>query len=142
MGVPQRGHCQAGQEVEIRLARGVVEHAALAPHEGHRGLRVGVHECGAVDGGGAGGHSAPRTMVPTPSSVNTSRSSACGVRPSRMWARPTPDRTALAHASTLGIIPPFAAPVATRWSMSSALAWWISVEGSSGTCLLYTSPSP
>ena len=50
------------------------------------------------------------TMVPTPSSVKSSSSSACGVRPSRMWARRTPWRTARAHASTLGIIPPVAAP--------------------------------
>ena len=50
-----------------------------------------------------------------------------------MCARPTPARTARAHASTFGIIPPLAAPDTTMASSSSAVICLMSVDGSSGT---------
>ena len=48
------------------------------------------------------GHS----FVPMPSSVNSSSSSECGWRPSRMCACPTPDSSACTAASSLGRMPP------------------------------------
>ncbi len=44
VGVPERHHGQSGDEVEIALTGGVVEHGALAAHEGGGGLGVGTHE--------------------------------------------------------------------------------------------------
>ena len=40
--------------------------------------------------------------MPLPSSVNSSSSSECGWRPSRMWALPTPDSSACRQASSFG----------------------------------------
>ena len=50
-------------------------------------------------------HLSSTTIVPTPASVNSSTSSACGVRPSMMCALLTPPRTARTHACAFGIIP-------------------------------------
>ncbi len=108
MGVAERSHRQAAEEIEITASGRVEEHAALAPDEGHRRFRIGLHERGAVD---RSGHDSNPTIVPIPSSVNTSSNRAWGVRPSRMCAWPTPARTARAQACTFGIIPPVAAPV-------------------------------
>ena len=44
-------------------------------------------------------------MVPVPESVKISSRTACGWRPSSTWAWGTPPRTAVRHASILGIIP-------------------------------------
>jgi hypothetical protein len=44
MGVPNRGHRNAGAEIEIALARGRNEPAALAALEGDVGPRVGRHD--------------------------------------------------------------------------------------------------
>ena len=103
MGVPERSDGQTGQKVEIRAPLGVVQGAALAPHERDRRIGVVVHEGRAVDGtdrrtshwctrrrGRPRAHRSTPTMVPTPSSVKSSSSRACGVRPSKMWARFTP----------------------------------------------------
>ncbi len=73
------------------------------------------------------------TIVPTPESVNSSSSSAWGTRPSRMWARLTPARTARAQASTLGIMPPCAPPLRMISSITSSDALRITVVGSSAT---------
>ena len=68
-------------------------------------------------------------IVPMPSSVKISSSSTWAMRPSRMWARPTPLRTAWVHASTLGIIPPAIVPSAISASSSSAVVWRIRLAG-------------
>src|ERR1022692_2095696 len=51
------------------------------------------------------------SMVPTPRSVSTSRSSACGTRASMMWVAQPPSVARMA-ASTLGIIPSRMTPAA------------------------------
>ena len=56
--------------------------------------------------------SMPLTIVPMPASVNTSSSSTCSIRPSRMCARRTPLRTACVQLATFGIIPPAIVPSA------------------------------
>ena len=53
-------------------------------------------------------------MVPAPCSVNSSISSTCWMRPSRMTAARTPRSTASMQVSTLGIIPPEIVPSAIR----------------------------
>src|SRR5262249_9040924 len=53
-------------------------------------------------------------LVPTPASVNTSSSSTCGTRPSRMCAAPLPPATASRQVSTLGIMPPEMVPSRIR----------------------------
>src|ERR1700738_4151178 len=90
--------------VEVFASFDVPHAAALAALEDHR--RTTVREerrlldrdpIGAGPGADArgGGHTrAPCrvslvSMVPTPSWVNSSRMSACGTRPSRMWTRGT-----------------------------------------------------
>ena len=125
VGMAERHHGQAGDEVEVapcrRRRRGRVP---VAPHEGDRRLGVGAHERAAIRhapcDGGFRAHGS--TMVPTPESVKSSSSSACGTRPSRMWARATPPRTAWAHASILGIMPPTAPPPRRISSTTSRLA--------------------
>ena len=56
-----------------------------------------------------------------------------GHRPSRTWARCTPPSTAWAHASTLGIMPPLAAPVGHHAVQLVHLTWLIRVAGSPGS---------
>src|SRR5260370_21359623 len=60
----------------------------------------GVNGVDGVDAGLSG-----RTMVPMPESVKISSRTAWLRRPSRTWACGTPPRTAVRHASILGIIP-------------------------------------
>ena len=65
-----------------------------------------------------------------PSLVKTSNSSAWRTRPSRMWARPTPQRTACTEEATFGSIPPRSSPASTIASSSAADTAEISVAGS------------
>src|SRR5262249_27766948 len=142
VGVAEPRHGQPRQEVEVAPALVVEELGPRPPDEGHGWVRIGVHEGAAVRAGRHDATAPPpgsltgdpagvaATMVPTPRSVNTSSKSAWGTRPSRMWARPTPPRTARAHASTLGTMPELAAPEATMASRSSTVTVWSSVAGS------------
>ena len=86
VGVAERGDGQAGQEVEVRAALVVPQPAALAPDEGDRLGRVGVHQTGASVMG--------VTIVPTPSSVKISSS--------RAWARPAVEDVGVADAVAHG----------------------------------------
>ena len=52
------------------------------------------------------------TRVPTPYSVNSSSSRACGTRPSMITAPSTPFSTASTHVSIFGIMPPRMVPSA------------------------------
>src|SRR5205823_5099405 len=58
-----------------------------------------------------------RIKVPTPSSVSTSRRSACGTRPSMMCTLFTPLRAASSAEPIFGIMPPEITPFATRSSI-------------------------
>src|SRR6185503_1351778 len=57
-----------------------------------------------------------RISVPTPSSVRTSRSSACSTRPSMMWQVLTPFFTASSAELILGSMPPEMVPLANSSS--------------------------
>ena len=61
------------------------------------------------------------TIVPMPASVKISSRSTWAIRPSRMWARWTPLRTAWVQLATFGIMPPAIVPSATSSSSSSAV---------------------
>ena len=61
--------------------------------------------CGAGSCATSSSRVARSTRVPTPASVKTSSSRACGTRPSRTCARSTPPSTADRHAVIFGIIP-------------------------------------
>ena len=98
--VTQRRDCQATEEVEVPLAGDVPQLGARAASEHHLRGAEHRHERAVVlalrgervtAGCTLTGHC---TIVPIPSSVNTSNSNTCGMRPSRMWARRTPLRTA------------------------------------------------
>src|SRR5690606_7185508 len=110
VAVAEPGHGQAAQEVEVAVAPVVPQLAPLPPHEGDALGGVRRHE----RGGGAHGV----TMVPTPVWVKISSNSTCSCLPSRMWAWPTPARTASMHEATFGIIPPRTVPSAMRASSS------------------------
>src|SRR5215207_1017666 len=125
MRVAQRGDREPAEEVEVLLALAVPELHALAAHERDRETAVGLHavlgvelsdvlECVGVE------RAHGNTIVPMPSRVKNSSSSACGMRPSRMCARRTPPRSAERHDSSLGIIPPSAFPVASSSSSPAA----------------------
>src|SRR4051812_24097416 len=58
-----------------------------------------------------------RMSVPTPWSVSTSRSSACGTRPSMMCTLLTPLRAASSAEPIFGIMPPEMTPLDTRSSI-------------------------
>ena len=55
-----------------------------------------------------------------------------GIRPSRMTAERTPERTASTAQSILGIIPPWMTPSFTSPGISEARAWGIRVSSSAG----------
>src|SRR5262249_42761752 len=120
VGVAERRDGEAAEEVEVALAIAVPQLGAPAAHEG--------------DGrGGVGGHEHVDhlvTIVPMPESVKISRSSTWATRPSRMWARPTPWRTACTQAAIFGIMPPVNEPSATSRSSSSAVIWRMRLSGS------------
>src|SRR6185312_6066353 len=117
MAVAEGRDRDAGDAVEVADAVDVPDPGALTAGDGHRrGAVVGHHHrVPALPQGVGGGHAAPparsiaggsgSTMVPTPESVNTSSSTACGTRPSSTWACGTPPRTARRHASIFGTIP-------------------------------------
>ena len=112
-----------GEQVEVAVAVGVPDPAALAAHEHALRRAERVHQRagvalrpelaetgGRLDDGQPGRRSATGsahgvTIVPTPSLVKTSSSSACGTRPSSTCALRTPPWTARRHASIFGIMP-------------------------------------
>src|SRR6266545_3313926 len=112
--VAERVDGYAAVQVEVAAPGLVGHHRALAAYQGQRGHRVRGHQRGRPpvperhDG---------TTMVPNPSSVNTSSSSECATRPSITCACGTPPRTARRHASIFGIIP-LARPdsMSSNWS--------------------------
>ena len=57
-------------------------------------------------------HQSRSISVPTPCSVNSSSSTACGTRPSRITTPSTPFSITLMHPSTFGIMPPVMVPSA------------------------------
>ena len=117
MGMAERHHGQTGDEVQVALARGVEEPRALAPHEGDRRLGVRAHEGTAIRCRAHGS-----TMVPTPESVNSSSSNAWGPAHRECGPGPHRPRTALAHASIFGFMPPTAPPPRRISSTTSRLA--------------------
>ena len=70
-------------------------------------------------------------MVPMPSSVNSSTRMEWGVRPSMIWALPTPRRTASTQQSILGIMPPEMMPSFFRRLTSLTFTTGIRVLSSS-----------
>src|SRR6202012_3420420 len=107
VGVAQGRDGDAGDEVEILATVDVPDPHAVPVVDGQRWRPVvGHHDrvppvlqlAHFVSSSG-------RTIVPTPSVVNTSSSSACGTRPSRTWALVTPPSTARRQASILGAMP-------------------------------------
>ncbi|CAB4852028.1 unannotated protein [freshwater metagenome] len=75
---------EATQEVEIPLAVGVPQFGARAALEHHLRWPEHGHERAVLHTVRVEGVSAHETIVPMPSSVKTSNSSTCGMRPSRM----------------------------------------------------------
>src|SRR6185295_4994109 len=103
------------------LALAVPELRALTAHERDRQPTVRLHDVVGVECLQLRQRAHEYTIVPTPSRVKNSSSSACGRRPSRMCARRTPLRSADAHDSSLGIIPSEAFPPAISFSRPSTL---------------------
>ena len=115
VGVAERGHRQAAEEVEVARALGrptarCPARARTSPAAGRRPASTGrrrgppwrrrarsrPHLRGRRLGAASGVAVGPRvTMVPMPASVKSSSSSTWGTRPSRMWARP--------HAAAHGV---------------------------------------
>src|ERR1700678_1272116 len=131
MSVPERAHRDPGDQVQV-LATVRVPHQATGPAaDRHRGDPVVRHDrrreaflqrlglahppCPSLGGG--------TIMVPMPESVKISSRTAWLRRPSRTWACGTPPRTAVRHASILGIIPA-ESPGSSR-SSSGAVSWLI-----------------
>ena len=56
-----------------------------------------------------------------------------GMRPSRMWVRSTPERTASTQHSTLGIMPPWMTPSRTSRGTSDRPTFWRRVLSSAGS---------
>ena len=98
VGVAQPGDGQAAQEVEVAPAAVVPQLGSLAPHEGHRRGPVVVHQGGPAHGWSSVLSVLAVIIVPIPASVNSSSSTAWGIRPSSMWAEPAPARTASMQA--------------------------------------------
>src|SRR5207245_3694722 len=101
VAVAERGHRDAGPEIEILAPVGIPHPHAVAPHETDRRAgpvvrrvvlrrpfeqRLGIHSM--CRPGRPSVHST--ISVPTPSRVNSSRWIACGTRPSMMWALAVP----------------------------------------------------
>ena len=109
--VAERRDREAAEEVEVLLALAVPELHALAAHERDREPAVGLHARarrrapGCVERAGFEVRHDSLTLasiiVPMPSRVKNSSSSACGMRPSRMCARRTPPRSASTHDAQL-----------------------------------------
>src|SRR5581483_4189677 len=107
-----------GHELEDRLLAPDLGRGGGAPH------RTPSAPAGAsVPGGGSapadacGGSAA--IVVPTPSGVNSSSTSACSTRPSSRWIRGTPPSSARAAASSFGIMPPCTTAPSRRRSATS-----------------------
>src|SRR6185437_1273301 len=110
------------QEVEVLVALLVPQQRAVSSHELDRQARVGADHALGLDAlqlgeRHASSASAPSViLVPMPASVNSSSSSECGVRPSRMCAAETPASIAWRHASSFGRMPPSSLSSAPRTS--------------------------
>src|SRR6476659_4318508 len=89
VGVPERAHREAGDQVQVLAAISIPDPAASAKEYGHRGHAVVRHERGReplLEGFCIGNWLSPgRTMVPMPESVKISRRTAWLSRPSRTW---------------------------------------------------------
>ena len=92
---------------------------ALPAHELDRRPRIGRHRVARLERLQLGDASRV-TFVPIPASVNSSSSSACGRRPSMMWADPTPPRIASTQAPSFGRMPPATSPRAASTSPTLA----------------------
>src|SRR5271166_6793013 len=100
----------AAQQVQVGVAVHVGDHGAVTAGQSHRWGAVVVHHHGFPPGPhrrriGPSVCHALTTLVPVPSSVNSSTSTQCLTRPSITCALGTPPVTARRHASTLGIMP-------------------------------------
>src|SRR5262249_2183784 len=118
---------ETAEEVEVLLALAVPETRALAAHERDRQPAVRLHHVLGVERLDLveSRHcvlpsSSFTTIVPIPSRVKNSSSNACGTRPSRMCARPTPFFSASTHDRTFGIMPSEIFPAASRRASPSA----------------------
>src|SRR5258708_834532 len=130
--VAQQVDGDAGDEVKVLVALGVVEVPAIAADQLHRLAGEGMHQVGVLGLGQrlqahSDGVRHPGTiMVPIPSAVSSSSSNAWGTRPSMMWAFSTPARARTA-ALTLGIMPPVMVPSSilslTSWARISLISW-------------------
>src|SRR5262249_52702238 len=102
VGAAERVDRDPAQQVQIRPAVLVHHGRTLAADQGQRRRPVGVHAAS-----GPAVHQAHdgTTIVPNPSSVNTSSSIECGTRPSTTCAAGTPPLTARRQASIFGTIP-------------------------------------
>ena len=80
-------------------------------------LNIRLHYCSPF---GSGEGILPVNIVPMPSLVSISIRIACGMRPSMMKTRLTPQRMALIQHSTLGIMPPLMTPSAISFGASAA----------------------
>jgi hypothetical protein len=78
VGVPERDRREAGEEIEVLLALAVPQPRALAPHERDRLPAVGLHHVVVVELVQlvVPAHRFAPTIVPIPSRVKNSRSSA------------------------------------------------------------------
>ena len=140
VAMTERGHSDTGKEVEVTLAVRVPQLGATSPLEHDRRRTKHRHERAALRSRGVKivAHelvpvcSVPvfSIIVPMPSSVNSSSSSTCATRPSRMCPPLTPLRTACVQLSILGIIPPAIMPSATNASSWSAVVRRINVAAS------------
>ncbi len=74
--VPERRDGQAREEVEVPPTFGVPQQGPLAPRERHRQTPVGLHDVRGVDLDEVAEHTHGCTIVPTPSRVKNSSSSA------------------------------------------------------------------
>ena len=96
----QRGDGEPAQKIEVSLAVGVPQLGALAPCEHDlrgtkdRDERAVISRDAIAESRCIECVRAHLTIVPIPSSVKTSNSSTCGMRPSRMCEWRTPLRTA------------------------------------------------
>src|SRR5205823_380046 len=113
-----RGHLVAARIFQHRGERLQDLEPAFAVAGGHES---GPYACLRFARAWTGLESSARIIVPTPSLVRTSSSSACSTRPSMMCELATPFRTASSAEPIFGSMPPWIVPSAKSASISRAV---------------------